>query len=201
MNLLASLKYVRVNYVHFDAPEHCVYEALRTRLNYCYCWWKNHAGVRKGSLESVKLTTFNPLIGVDFFHQLFVPWFRFHSIIIIPTNNPTHSPPASCFAKFSETEVRTSRSPGPSRWRWCLKKRWGANVTPTRMLRWEICWILVWRNTIAKPLRRPSIRLDKIVAGLVERNHHSIAFNSLTMNGVLFCHLPPKKTFFLKFSL
>ena len=32
MNLLASLKYIRVNYTHFDSPEHCVYEALRPKL-------------------------------------------------------------------------------------------------------------------------------------------------------------------------
>ena len=33
LNLLASLKYLRVNYVHFDSPELCVYEALRARLS------------------------------------------------------------------------------------------------------------------------------------------------------------------------
>lgn len=28
VELIASLKYIRVNYVHFDSPEQCMYEAL-----------------------------------------------------------------------------------------------------------------------------------------------------------------------------
>lgn len=157
MNLVASLKYVRVNYVHFDAPEHCVYEALRTRLNLLLLLMEKIMQVYERGCFLSETTCSYPLIGVDFFHQLFVPWLGFHSIII-PTSTPTHSPPASCFAKFSETEVLTSRSPGPSRWRWCLKTPWGANVKSTRVLHWEICWILVWPNTIAKPLWRPSFK-------------------------------------------
>lgn len=35
VELIASLKYLRANYVHFESPEQCMYEALSPILKRC----------------------------------------------------------------------------------------------------------------------------------------------------------------------
>ena len=37
VDLIASLKYVRVNYIHFSSPEMCLYEALSLVLKNLLC--------------------------------------------------------------------------------------------------------------------------------------------------------------------